>query len=73
MAKKRTTKRRKAHVELYRDVGRHWRYRVRAANGEVTEASEAYYSRSNALRAANAVAMRGGMVVKVLGPLVPVG
>lgn len=39
-------------VELYADASGHWRWRVRAANGQVVAASaEAFASKQNAARA----------------------
>lgn len=42
------------HVQIYRGKGftSRWRYRVVAANGEIVDASQAYYSKWNAKRAA---------------------
>lgn len=42
---------RRPHYEVYQDALGQWRYRVVAANGEKTDASEAYASKSNAIRA----------------------
>lgn len=44
---------RSGRVEVYQGRGAQpWRYRVVAANGEVTETSEGYATKSNAKRAA---------------------
>lgn len=37
-------------VEVYEDAGRRWRFRVKAANGEIVAQGEAYGSRADAMR-----------------------
>ena len=45
--------RRRAHVEVFMGHGRKpWRYRIVAANGEITEQSQAYSSKAHAVREA---------------------
>lgn len=60
MIRRMKMKRRK-HVEVFqaRDG---WRWRVRAANGEITAQSEVYANKSSAMRAARATRM--AVVVK---------
>ena len=41
-----------AHYEIFEDEAGEWRWRLRAANGEIIAQSEAYASRSNAFRGA---------------------
>ena len=43
---------RPAKIEVFRDRSKHWRYRIKAANGEITEQSQAYSTKGNAVRAA---------------------
>jgi len=42
--------RRSAHVEFYEDVAGEWRFRVRAANGQIVADSESYRDEHDARR-----------------------
>jgi len=46
---------RKAYFVVYLDRANYWRWRLVAANGEIVAASEAYVSKSNAIRSAERV------------------
>ncbi|MCA1569282.1 MAG: DUF1508 domain-containing protein [Chloroflexi bacterium] len=41
------------HMEVYRDVGGGYRWRLVAANNEITATSESYTRRASAIEAAN--------------------
>ena len=41
-----------AHYEIFEDDAGEWRWRLRAANGEIIAQSESYVSKSNAFRGA---------------------
>lgn len=43
------------HCLVFKDIGDHWRYSVRGANGAVMLTSEAYDNYGNAVRAAEAL------------------
>jgi uncharacterized protein YegP (UPF0339 family) len=56
-------------VEVYRDRGTNWRWRLRAANGAIVGGSqESFDSRSNAVRAATAVRENTGGASLVVAP-----
>jgi len=44
-----------AHFEIFQDSAKYYRWRLVAGNGEKVAASEAYVSRSNAVRSAKRV------------------
>lgn len=48
------------HVVLFKGEDDSWRYRIVAANGEKLTVSESYANRSNAVRAAEALAKHAG-------------
>lgn len=42
-------------IEYFQDISGHWRFRVKGRNGEIVASSEAYSSKSNAERGADAL------------------
>ncbi len=48
-------KQRKARFEIYRDAVGLWRFRLKAANGEVVASGEAYHNKKDAKRGARAL------------------
>ena len=54
----------KPHVEVFLGLDG-WRFRIRAINGEIMVSSEAYATRSNAIRAAQNLGTAFGLEIKV--------
>lgn len=52
---------RRPHLELFRDRSRRYRWRIRAANGQILASSEAYSSKGKAWQ----TAARLGLVLKL--------
>ncbi|MCX4751356.1 DUF1508 domain-containing protein [Kitasatospora sp. NBC_01287] len=44
-----------AHFEVYEDRAQHWRFRLKAGNGEIVAVGESYPTRNGAERGVDAV------------------